>query len=98
MLQRLKPMEFIQWAGAPLDEATRNALCQHVTLCPAIGTAECGPYLINICDDPVDWAYFWFHDGQGIELQPRTDSLYELVFRKQSEAFWQQIFILYPEL
>ena len=98
MLQRLRTMEFVQWAGAPLDEATGNALCQHVTLCPAFGTTECGPYVTNICDDLVDWPYLWFRDGQGIELQPRTDSLFELVFRKQSGAFWQQIFILYPEL
>lgn len=96
--ERLKKLKFVQWAGAPLDETTGNMLCHHVEMSPAFGTTECGPYFTRLCDDPADWKYYWFRHGQGIDLVPVSSSSYELIFRRESEARWQQIFLLFPDL
>lgn len=97
-LQRLLALDFVQWAGAPLDEATGNELCRHVKLSPAFGTTECGPYFVRICDDPTHWQYYWFQEGQGIEFEAISEGLYELIFRKSETATWQQIFLLHPAM
>lgn len=96
--ERLKKLKFVQWAGAPLDESTGNMLCHHVQMSPAFGTTECGPYFTRLCDDPTEWKYYWFRQGQGIDFVPVFGSSYELIFRRGSEARWQQIFLLFPEL
>lgn len=97
--ERLKKLKFVQWAGAPLDETTGNMLCHHVKMSPAFGTTECGPYFTRLCNDPTDWKYYWFCQGQGIDFVPvSSSSSYELIFRKGSEARWQQIFLLFPDL
>lgn len=98
MFERLKKLKFVQWAGAPLDEITGNMLCHHVQMSPAFGTTECGPYVTRLCEDPTDWKYYWFRQGQGIDFVPLSSSSYELIFRRGSDARWQQIFLLFPEL
>lgn len=97
-LQRLRALKFVQWAGAPLDQATGDILKYHVKLSPAIGTTEAGPYFTLLCEDPEDWEYYRFRSGQGIVFEQRSAEFWELVFRKQKDARWQQIFLLYPEL
>ncbi|KAF2258864.1 acetyl-CoA synthetase-like protein [Lojkania enalia] len=97
-LELLKDLEYIQWIGAALDTETGNMLSQHVKLCPAMGTTECGPYFLSTVDGPQDWAYYAFQSGQGIEFVERTGNLYELVFKKRLDAVWQQVFIVYPNI
>jgi len=97
-IAHLRSLRFIQWAGAPLDQATGNLLKGHVKLSPAFGSTEAGPYLTLLCEDPDDWAYYRFRAGQGIVFEQRSDKFWELVFRRQKDAHWQQIFLLYPEL
>lgn len=97
-LELLKSLDFIQWVGAALDSETGNALSQHVKLCPAMGTTECGPYFLKSIAEPEDWAYYSFQDGQGIRFIERADNLYELVFEKTSSAVWQQVFRVFPDL
>ena len=97
-LERLRQLDYIQWAGAPLDSDSGNLLCEHVQLSPAIGTTECGPYFTKSCAEPSEWSYYWFRGSQGIELEPISDKYFELVFRKSNDALWQQIFYLRPEL
>ena len=97
-LETLKSMKFIHWGGAPLDQKTGDTLCEHVKMASAIGTTESGPYFLRMSEDPHDWSYYYFRDGRGMELDPRSDSLAELVFRKNPEATWQQVFLRYPDL
>ncbi|KAI9842789.1 MAG: hypothetical protein M1837_006892 [Sclerophora amabilis] len=94
----LKSLRFVQWAGAPLDQATGDLISPHVKLAPAFGTTEAGPYFTRVCEAPRDWAYYCFQRGQGIDFEPRSERLFELVFRRQLSAHWQQIFLLHPEL
>ncbi|KAH7377930.1 hypothetical protein DE146DRAFT_638005 [Phaeosphaeria sp. MPI-PUGE-AT-0046c] len=97
-LDLLKSLDFIQWVGAALDSDTGNTLSQHVKLCPAMGTTECGPYFLKSVATPEDWAYYSFQDGQGIKFIERADNLYELAFEKSSGAAWQQVFQVFPDL
>jgi len=97
-LKHLRSLKFLQWAGAPLDQATGDLLKAHVKLSPAFGSTEAGPYLTLLCEDPNDWAYYRFRSRQGIVFEQRSGQFWELVFRRQENAHWQQIFLLYPEL
>ncbi|KAH8676545.1 putative AMP-binding enzyme [Tricladium varicosporioides] len=97
-LQLLRNTNFIQWAGAPLEQAIGDLLQEFTRLSPAFGTTEAGPYLTLLCDNPKDWAYYRFRDGQGIHFIPQANNLFELVFKKEQNARWQQIFLLHPEL
>jgi acyl-coenzyme A synthetase/AMP-(fatty) acid ligase len=94
----LKGLNYIQWVGAALDEETGNKLSESVKLCPAMGSTECGPYFLNTVDDAKDWSYYSFQSGQGVHFVERADNLYELVFCKDSNAVWQQIFLFFPNL
>ena len=96
--ERLKKLRFVQWAGAPLDQTTGDTLSQHMQLAPAIGTTECGPYFTRLCDDPADWNYYWFREGQGIELESVSNQFHELIFRREQTAHWQQVFLVFPDL
>jgi acyl-coenzyme A synthetase/AMP-(fatty) acid ligase len=97
-LERLRSLKFVQWAGAPLEQEIGNLLKDHVRLSPAFGTTEAGPYLTTLAEDPEDWAYYRFRPCQGITFDLVSSTTFELVFRKEASALWQQIFFLYPEL
>ena len=97
-LGRLRKLKYVSWAGAPLDKESGDMLSKHTQLSPSIGTTECGPYFTYYCKSPEDWPYYRFIDCQGIEFEHISDDLYELVFRKSSEALWQQVFLVYPHL
>lgn len=97
-LQTLHGLGYIYFAGAPLPKAVAEKLVGHVKVQPAMGTTESGAYFVEIRNED-DWDYYRFRDSNGIEMQPRTDSLYELVFKRQPQlARWQQIFHLFPDL
>ncbi|KAF2018086.1 AMP-binding enzyme [Aaosphaeria arxii CBS 175.79] len=96
-LEILKSLDYIQWIGAALDAETGNFLSKYVKICPAMGTTECGPYFLETADSPKDWAYYRFQSGQGIHFEERGDKLYELVFKKDPDAVWQQVFSVFPD-
>jgi acyl-coenzyme A synthetase/AMP-(fatty) acid ligase len=109
-LDALGKLEYIQYVGAALSAQTGTTLSrlEGVKVCPAMGTTECGPYFLKTSsgdsddddddDDDDAWAYYSPQSGQGIHFVERGDDLYELVFKKDGNAVWQQIFLLYPEL
>jgi acyl-coenzyme A synthetase/AMP-(fatty) acid ligase len=97
-LERLRSLVVVQWAGAPLEQEIGDLLKDHVQLSPAFGTTEAGAYLTTLAEDPADWAYYRFRPCQGIAFNQISPTTYELVFRKQASALWQQIFFLHPEL
>lgn len=58
-LQSLRSLEFVQYAGAPLDRLLGNQLAPYTTLTPGIGCTEAGYYFTEIRrHDKVDWDYF----------------------------------------
>lgn len=96
MLESVRSLKYVHWAGAPLAQATGAALCQHVKLVSALGSTESGPYFVRI-HDKDEWQYHDFCPSIGLEFESRTDQLYEAVFRKQSGLErWQQIFLVNP--
>lgn len=97
-LEILKTLKYIQWVGAALDTDTGSLLASHVKLCPAMGTTECGPYFLRTAEDSKDWAYYSFQSGQGMEFIEKGDNLYELVFKKDRHALWQQVFLVFPTI
>ncbi len=98
MLERVRKLKYVHYAGAPLSIATGNLISQHVKLVPAIGSTEAGAYFPRLRNDP-DWNYYSFRPCMGVEFEPRTKDLYELVFRRRQECKrWQQIFFVYPDV
>lgn len=97
-LECLRRLKYIYFAGAPLAAWAAEKLSGYGKLEPAMGTTEAGPYFIQVRDDN-DWNYYSFRSGMGIELEQRTEQLYELVFHRKPELErWQQIFRVYPTL
>ena len=97
-LETLRGLGYIYFLGAPLPKLAAEKLVGHVKVQPGMGTTEAGPYFIEIRDED-DWEYYRFRDSMGIEMRQRTDTLYELVFKRQPQfARWQQVFHLYPHL
>lgn len=98
MLERLQKVKYVYYAGAPLKKVIGDKLAAHVKLVPAMGTTEAGGYFIKYRDDE-DWDYITPRSSTGIEFEPRSDQLYELVFRRSKECErFQQIFAVYPGL
>ncbi|KAI9870878.1 MAG: hypothetical protein M1830_003674 [Pleopsidium flavum] len=98
MLERVRKLQYVHYAGAPLSVATGNLISQHVKLVPAIGSTEAGAYFPGVRNDP-DWNYYSFRPSMGVEFEQRTKELYELVFRRKQECErWQQVFFVYPDV
>lgn len=97
-VDRLRKVQYIYFAGAPLSAATAERLVGHCKIQPGMGSTEAGAYFISIRNDD-DWKYYGFRPSMGVEFEQRTPELFELVFRRKPElARWQQVFHLYPDL
>ena len=97
-LDCLKRLKYVQYAGAPLSKPIGNLFASDVELMPCIGSTETGPWLPKVRDDG-EWNYHTFSKGTGIQLDRRTEDLYELVFHKKPQyERWQQVFHIFPEL
>lgn len=97
-LATLRKLNYIYFVGAPLPKSAAEQLVGHVKVQPGMGSTESGAYFIDIRDED-DWEYYRFRDSMGIVMRQRTDTLYELVFKRQPQyARWQTIFHLYPNL
>ena len=94
----LRSLEYVYFVGAPLPQPIAEQLVGHCKVQPAMGSTEAGAYFIQVRNDD-DWRYYCFRPAMGIQFKQRTEELYELVFRRQSEfARWQQLFQVYPNL
>ena len=100
MLERVRKLKYVHYAGAPLSQRAGNAISQHVKLVSAMGSTEAGPYFVRIHDEMGSaWNYHSFCPSIGLEFEHRTKDLYEPVFRKKKGLErWQQIFFVYPQL
>ena len=97
-LETLRNLSYFYFAGSTLPKSVASQLIGHVKVQPGMGTTEGGAYFIEIRNED-DWEYYQFRESIGIEMVPRTENMYELVFKRQ-ERFkrWQQLFHLYPDL
>ena len=97
-LARLRRLKYVYFAGAPLSTSAAEQLSDDVKIQSAMGTTEAGAYFLQIRDDN-DWNYYSFRPAMGVELERRTEELYELVFYRRPELErWQQLFHVYPDL
>ena len=96
--ERLRKLDYLYFAGAPLSRRTAEKLLGHVPLYPGMGSTEAGAYFLKITGDE-DWEYYSFRPAMGMELQPVSNDLFEAVFvRDPNLGRWQQIFKIYPHL
>ena len=97
-LDCLRKLDTVYFAGAPLPRRVAEKLVGHCKVQPGMGSTEAGAYFVQIRNDD-DWEYYCFRPSMGVELEQRTEDLYELVFRRQPELErWQQLFKVYPDL
>ena len=98
MLEHLRKIKYVHYAGADLNKATGDAISQHVKLVSALGSTEAGPYYVRIHDEP-EWNYHRFCPSIGLDFEHRTKELYEAVFHREAGLErWQQVFMVYPHL
>ena len=63
-----------------------------------MGSTEAGAYFIEVRNKD-NWEYYRFRPSMGLELEWRTENLYELVFRRRPDLErWQQLFKVYPDI
>ena len=98
MFERIKQLNFVAFAGAPLSKLTGDLIAPHTNLVPIIGSTEVGLFT-NYVLDSANWNYYKFQRMAGFEFEKHSDTLYELVVRKSPVLTrWQQVFYLYPSL
>jgi hypothetical protein len=98
-LRCLRNLDYLYFAGAPLSQRSAEKLISYVPVRPAMGSTEAGAYSIRIIDRHLDWQFYSFRPGMGLELRYVADDMYEAVFvRKPEVERWQQVFQVYPEL
>jgi hypothetical protein len=97
-LETLRNLGYIYFAGATLPRSVAEKLVSHTEIQPAMGTTKGGACFVEIRDED-DLEYYRFRDSMGIEMQQRTDTFSDLVFKRRPKfAHWQQLFHLYPDL
>ena len=97
-LSDLRRLDYLYFVGAPLPQPIAEQLVGHCKVQPGMGSTEAGAYFIQIRNDD-DWEYYCFRPSIGVEFEPKTEQLYELVFRRKPElGRWQQVFQVYPNL
>ena len=98
MLKQVRKLKYVHYVGAPLNKDIGDLISRDVKLVSALGSTEAGPYYVKIHSD-LDWEYHNFCPSIGLQLEPRTEHLFEAVFsRKPGLERWQQIFRVYPHL
>ena len=98
MLEHLRNLKYVHYAGASLNKDTGDKISQHVKLLSALGSTEAGPYYASVHDD-TDWNYYKFCPSIGLDFEYGTNDMYEAAFRrKEGLKRWQQVFIVYPHL
>ena len=98
MLERVRQLKYVHYAGASLKKSTGDLISRHVKLISALGSTEAGPYFVEYHGDS-EWSYHQFCPSIGLTFEPRTEGLYEAVFcKKDGLERWQQIFTVYPHL
>lgn len=97
-LDRLRKLDYLYFAGAPLSRPVAKQLLGYTKIQPAMGSTEGGAHFIEIRNDE-DWEYYCYRPAMGAEMEQRTEELYELVFHRKPELErWQQLFRVYPTL
>ena len=95
---KLRRLEYIYFAGAPLSASSADHLVGHCKVQPGMGSTEAGAYFISIRNDD-DWQYYCFRPSMGVDFEQRTPELYELMFRRRPELLrWQQVFHVYTDV
>jgi acyl-coenzyme A synthetase/AMP-(fatty) acid ligase len=101
-LERVKKLEWVSYAGAPLEQETGDLLVGHTNVHAAYGSTETGGLPVYIHKyEPRDWRYYKFHPASGfrMEQQPGDSDLYEMVIdRKKELADYQFVFDQFPDL
>lgn len=97
-IKQLQSLNYVYFAGAPLSRQVAEKLVGHCKVQPGIGSTEAGAYFVEIRNDD-DWEYYRFRPAMGVQLEKRTEGLYELVFHRRPELErWQQVFQVFPHL
>lgn len=98
-LRSLQNLEFVHYAGGPLERRLGEQLTPYTKLAPLIGCTESGHHFTEIRpDDKEDWDYFSFQPHAGVKFEHRADAMYEMVIVRQADCAVQPIFIVFPDI
>lgn len=99
VLPKLSCWRSVAFGGGPLDEQAAKLIWKYTQILPLLGSTETFniPELAPQSEDEL--AYHYFHPSLGIDFQPVSDNLHELVFvRDQKVAKHQGAFHTFRNL
>ncbi|EME42311.1 hypothetical protein DOTSEDRAFT_73214 [Dothistroma septosporum NZE10] len=96
-LEALGKLEHVFFGGGPLATSTGDKLIEVTKLVTMIGSTEAGLICARIPEEPLDWKYFEWAPGAGVDMQRDSGGLYEQVI-KPADTRFQGIFHTFPEV
>jgi nucleoside-diphosphate-sugar epimerase/aryl carrier-like protein len=97
-MKTISQLDHLYFGGAPLSPEIGEMLRGKVKLNSVIGSTEMGILLSMRPVDEADWSYFEWAPNFNIHMDPVSDNLYELVFRRGDNREVNGIFHSFPSL
>ena len=83
-LEQARRLDFLFYAGGPLSPRTGDLLSSVTDVCQFFGSTETGS-ISALVPLREDWASLEWHPSCGVDMQPRGDDTYEMVFHKDPQ-------------
>ncbi|OCL12111.1 acetyl-CoA synthetase-like protein [Glonium stellatum] len=97
-IEVLQIMQYIFYGGAPLAREAGNKISQITNLVVMIGSTEAGLIPNMMPSSKEDWDYFEWSLESGVEMEPASDGLCEMVVKRLPNRKYQGIFHTFPNI
>ncbi|KAF4339189.1 Linear gramicidin synthase subunit D [Fusarium beomiforme] len=98
VLEKLSKLKFITSAGGPVPQPVGELIHPRVPIMQTMGMTE-AQLLGSVVTHPDEWAYYYFHPRNGVEMRPYSEDLSEMVFVQNPKLYATQgVFKTFPEL
>ncbi|KAJ5745425.1 NRPS-like enzyme [Penicillium odoratum] len=97
-LGALKKLSAVNFAGAPMAQATGDKLSSIFRVQSIIGSSETGYTPTLLCEDPADWGYLEWIPEYDLRMEEVGDGLRELILERPNTRRHHPIFHTHPHL
>lgn len=97
-MEALSRLKYVYFAGGPLALETGEKITKKTRLVNFLGSSEAGFIITLLPEHEEDWPYFEWNPHYGIDMQPATGELHEMVIRRNKSRDFQGTFHTFPDL
>ena len=97
-LKALGTLDYVFFAGAPLNSESGNKISKVTNLVTVIGSTESVLYPSLLPDSREDWNYFHWSSAAGVLMEQVEEGLYEMVVKRNRDIRFQGLFHMFPQL